>query len=420
MPTNVPGLVIGPNGIIVPPDSALLAGTLADIISAFGGGLNPALTTPQGQLATTLAAIIGDKNTQLLQLFNSFDPAFSSGRMQDGLGRIYFIDRFPATSTIVIAQCIGQVNKTIPAGTFAVDTSRNLYVSLTAATFPPSGTMDVTFASVNTGPITCPAGALNLPYKTISGWDRVINAAPGVLGRVVETSAEFELRRSQSVAINASGSMPSIRAAVIATDSVTDCFAFDNDSGVPVPTGTVTLAASTIYVAVVGGNDNDVAKAIWRKKGPGAGYTGNTSVMVYDDSSYYAQPYPTYTVKFTRPTLIPIFFTITIAKNDGVPNDAAMQISNKVVAAFAGADGGTRATIGSLLLASRYYAGILNLGNWSEIITVKIGLSASDYNDSLQINIDQMPVVSMSNINVLIGLTTQANATINLGAGVVG
>ena len=405
MPTNVPALVFGPNGIIIPSDSSVLAGTLADINAAFGGSLNMNLSTPQGQLATTLAAIIADKNTQLLTLANNFDPAFSSGRMQDALARIYFIDRISARSTLVTAQCLGSSGTVIPAGTYAVDVASNLYISLTTVTIPLSGTIDNIFAAVHPGPTACPPGALNAPYKTIIGWDRISNAADGVLGRNVETPTEFELRRSQSVAVNASGSMPSIKAAVIALDRVTDCYAIDNDTGAAILRGVTPINANSIYVVVVGGNDNDVAKAIWRKKGPGASYSGNTTVTVYDDSSYYVPPLPAYAITFARPALIGIYMTVTIVENAAVPNDAAAQIQEVIIKAFAGSDGGTRATIGSLLLASRYYAGILLLGSWCEIINIKLGTTATDYNDNLQMDISQMPVIAATNIVVVVEAT---------------
>ena len=416
MATNVPGITIGPNGVIIPPDSAIVAGATADINQAFNGNLNPSSTTPQGQLAITLSAIISDKNTQLLTQTNLCDPAFSSGRMQDGIGRIYFIDRIPAQSTVVTCQVSGEVNTPIPAGTYAVDTSNNLYVSLTAATIDATGTINIDFAAVVVGPNPCPAGTLTTPYKTITGWDRITNASDGVLGRLVETAAEFELRRYQSVSINASGILPAIKAKVMATANVTDCYVFENDEGTPLVVGDYTLIPNSIYIAAVGGNDNDVAQAIWSKKGGGCSYNGNTSITVYDSSSYYQQPYPSYTVLFERPNNIAIYFAVTMGQNSGIPDDADTQIQNVILAAFAGADGGTRATIGSVIFASRYYAGIALLGTWAEIVNIKIGSNINSLGDTVSVNIDQMPVTSSDNIIVTVG-TTVTNV-LSIGTGV--
>jgi hypothetical protein len=105
--TNVPGITFGPSGPVAPAEQDVLAGMQADIDQAFGGGLNPALETPQGQLASSFAAITGNANDTFVNMANQFDPAFAAGRFQDALGRIYFIERNPALPTAVQATCTG-------------------------------------------------------------------------------------------------------------------------------------------------------------------------------------------------------------------------------------------------------------------------------------------------------------------------
>src|SRR5262249_25402664 len=105
--TNVPGITFGPNGFVAPARQDVLAGMQADIDQAFGGGLNPAVETPQGQLASSFAAIAGNANDTFVNMANQFDPAFAAGRFQDALARIYFIERNPAQPTVVQATCVG-------------------------------------------------------------------------------------------------------------------------------------------------------------------------------------------------------------------------------------------------------------------------------------------------------------------------
>ena len=50
--TNVPSPTFGPNGVVIPSENAVLTGVQADINTALGGGVNPQLSTPQGQLAS--------------------------------------------------------------------------------------------------------------------------------------------------------------------------------------------------------------------------------------------------------------------------------------------------------------------------------------------------------------------------------
>ena len=80
MTTNVPAASLSPTGFVAPAESDVLTGVQADLQAAFGGNLNPALNTPQGQIAQSVAAIIGDANDQFLALANGVDPAFADGR----------------------------------------------------------------------------------------------------------------------------------------------------------------------------------------------------------------------------------------------------------------------------------------------------------------------------------------------------
>src|SRR5215831_15342169 len=105
--TSVPQPVFGTNGFIVPATSAILSGVLADFNAAFNGGMNLNLNTPQGQIASTLTAIIDDCNAQFLLYTNLVDPALSSGRMQDGIAAIYFIYRKPAEPTVALCTPTG-------------------------------------------------------------------------------------------------------------------------------------------------------------------------------------------------------------------------------------------------------------------------------------------------------------------------
>lgn len=228
MPTSVPSPTFGPNGFVAPTEAAVLAGRQADINAAFGGNLSSQLTTPQGQLASLDSAIIADRNAQTVALLNGIDPAVAAGRMQDSIGRIYYISRIPAQSTVVIATCIGQTDVTIPVGAQAQDAAGNVYICTQAGRIPIGGSIDLPFACQTTGPIACAAGSLNKVYRTIPGWDSVTNTDDGAIGRDVETRADFEFRRAQSVAANANGSPASIQGAVLSVTGVLDALTLDN------------------------------------------------------------------------------------------------------------------------------------------------------------------------------------------------
>lgn len=115
--TNVPMPTYTATGFVPPLPSAVLAGVQADMDAAFGTSLNfgtPTNPTPQGQIAATNAAALSDVFAQFCLLANSVDPAFAFGRMQDAIGRIYFIARIAGQSTAVSCVCIGAANTVIP------------------------------------------------------------------------------------------------------------------------------------------------------------------------------------------------------------------------------------------------------------------------------------------------------------------
>jgi hypothetical protein len=374
MVDTVPPPTFGPQGFLAPSEKDdVLPAVKSDIDVILGGGLNMDDTTPQGQLAVSLAAIIGNANDTFVNYTQQVDPAYADGRMQDAIARIYFIERIGAQATIVTATCVGEVGVVIPAGSIAAADDGTLYFSASDATIGSNGTVDVQFLCQILGPIACPAGTLTTIYRAISGWDSVTNAADGVLGRNTETRAEFEERRRLSVAQNANGSLPAILGAVLNVSGVLDAFAYDNVQNTVQVVGGVSIGPNSVYVAAVGGTDDDVAQAIWSRKSPGCGYSGNTTVTVYDKNPAYNPPYPAYSVTFQRPTSMPTLFAVNIAGGPLVPADAEAQIQNAIISAFAGADGGSRARIGSTIYASRYYATIALLGPWVQIINVKLG-----------------------------------------------
>lgn len=402
MGTNIPQPTFGPNGFTAPAASAVQAGAFADINQAFGGNLNPDQTTPQGQFSVSQAAIVSAAFGLFCKITTQFDPAYAEGRWQDGLARIYFLERDPAEPTVVQALCSGATTTPIPVGSLARSEDGNIYVSTAAGVIGSDGTVTIPFACLTAGPTPCPPHSLNTIYRAIPGWDSIDNPAEGVLGRLVESRSEFEARRQASVALNAVGTLPAIKANVLNVAGVLDAYATENDTDSPDTIGGVSIAARSLYVAVVGGASADIAEAIWRKKAPGCGYTGSTTVVVTDDNSGYAYPFPTYNVKFTIPASLPIKFLVTIVNSVAVPADALAQIQAAIIAAFAGNDGGPRVKIGGTVFASRFYAGVAALGTWAQIISIKIGTgSGTPASDEVSVNIDQIPTIDATDISVV-------------------
>lgn len=400
--SNVPDVVFGPLGVNVPTVSEILAGVLADFQAAFGGGFNPSLATPQGQWITTLTGCIDAGNEVFLAMAQGVDPAFAVGRMQDAIGRIYFLTRLPATPTAVIATCIGAVGTVIPAGTQAVAVDGNLYITVDDFTIIAPGNVDVTFYCQTPGPIPCPANTLNTIYKAVPGWDSVNNAADGITGRAVETATQFEQRRQQSVAGNARNTNGAIRGDLLSLPNVADAFVYSNDTNAGIVYGGVAIAANSLYCCVAGGDPDAIANAIWVKKPPGIPTVGTTAVVVEDQSVGYSPPYPAYTINFQAAVVEDLFLQITLTNSTAIPADALNQIQTVVENALAGLDGGDPARIGSTVYASRFYAGIAALGPWAKIINIKIDTAGPPALDEVTVNADKIPAIPKANVTLVL------------------
>jgi uncharacterized phage protein gp47/JayE len=403
MTTSVPSPTFGPRGFVAPSEPDILAGVQADLNAAFGGNLNPSLSTPQGQLATGFTTAIGEKNALVLQVLNGVDPALATGRLQDAIGRIYFLERLPAIATSVVATCTGSPGVVIPAGSLVASTAGDLYASTSRAKIRSGGTVDVVFQCQTTGPIACPAATLTSIYRAVPGWDSVTNADPGTVGRDVESATEFEARRRASVALNAVGSLPSVRAAVLSVPGVLDAYVTDNSTAAPVATGGVTLPAYALYVAAAGGDGQAIAEAVWGKKWPGQPmYTATATLYAVEDQDpSYTPPYPSYDVYVVTPTDLPIFIAVSITDSLAVPSDAEAQVQAAIANAFVGGDGGTRAGIGRTLYASRFLASVVTLGAWAaNVISISIGTTASPTGDTVTVDIDQLPSLDTADVTL--------------------
>lgn len=399
--SNVPQLTITSTGVTVPQTADVLTGVLSDMDASFGGNLNTAtLATPQGYLSENITYYITQLNANIAYLMSMFDPATAEGRWQDAIGRLYFLTRNPATATVVLCTLTGQEGASVPAGSLASDGTYN-YTSLSTVTFPSGGTITASFACTTLGAIACPTGTLNKIAQAVSGWDAISNLADGIVGNNVENRADFEFRRQQSVASNADNSPQSILGAVVSVANVLDCYVYENFTNAPITVGATSYSvdANSIYVAVLGGTDTDVANAIWAKKSIGCNMNGNTTVTVTDTSSL-AYPQPTYPITFERPISLPIYFVVNIGNHPNVPSDITVQTQNAIISAFNGTDGGDRVRIGTDLYASRFYSGIAAISPTVRIISIFIGTSAGPTGTEILVGIDKIPTITALNIIV--------------------
>lgn len=409
--TNVPPLQFTPTGVVIPQESAVLAGRLQDYQDSFGGNLNPALNTPQGQLASSDTAIIQDANSTFALFVNQVDPDTADDFMQDAIGRIYFQEREPGTPTTVQCLCTGDFNVTIPLGAKVRDTSGNYYVCALAGVIPSGGSITLPFTCVVLGPTACPSNTVTtIITGGINGWDTVNNPTAGAVGSNVESRAAFEFRRQQTVALNAHGSLPSIAAAVFDVPGVIDVLGLEN-----IADGTTTgaidgnpnvtmfpVVGHSIYIAAVGGAPADIGAAMFSKKNDGSNMNGNTTVSVPDPNPFYGANPPIYTYTYNIPDNTAFVFAVQIQNTAGLPANIIALTQAAVVNSFNGTDGSQRARTGSKVLAGKFYNAVSAIAPSVNVEQILLNIQAdgSPTLTNVQLGIDQFPTLQPSDVSV--------------------
>lgn len=400
----IPSIQFTDQGEVLPLPADIRSAFFADEDAAFGGGLNPAPQTPQGNFADIVAAAVVNYQSEFVGVINQFNPSVAAGRSQDSIGNIYFLSRNLATGTVVTCQCVGVAGTVLAQGVRVQDVNGHLYASTAAATIPAGGTIDVQFQCLTTGAIACASGAITTIFSSVIGWDAVSNAAAGTSGRAEESRADFEARRVNSVAANSQGMPTSVLGAVLSVPNVLDCKVINNDSGAQILYGSTNypVAAHCIVASVVGGNADAVANAIWLKKG-GAGTVGNQLVIVYDTAPSYSPNFPPYQIRFLTPTAKQVAFHVSIVGAITNPSNVVQLVKDVIIAAFNGTDGLGKVRIDSKTVAGRYYAAIATIGSGVQALDVLMGIVGGSITlSSLTFGIDELPTLDPANITVTV------------------
>lgn len=360
--------------------------------------LNTEAETPAGQLIDGQAALISEKDAEILHLGNSFDPQTATGVAQDALARIYFLERKIAQPTYVTCQCNGLQGTVIPYGAVVESTNGYQFYNTTPQTIPSGGTAECVFRCGEYGAIEIGANTVTKIITVIPGWDAVNNSTAGITGRDVETQSEFEVRRANSVAKNSHGLAESVGGTVGNLPGVVACRIEQNRGDTAVTKLGVSIPAHSVYLSVYGGEEQDIGMALHEKLDAGCGTAGNTSVTIADPTNESEQTYY-YEIPTTKNFAVRVIFV----KDDNTPTDIETRIKRAVVANFNGLSEYEMVKMGDTIYASRFYADVIKCGV-SNLTSVEVAYPNTDtWKDVETIPLNEMPVLDMNNVTILEG-----------------
>ena len=364
--------------------------------------INTAPETPQGQIIDAETLAITQKDAELAFLANMFNPKTARGIWQDALAEIYFIKRKKAVNSRCYCVLTGLNGTVIEKGSKIQSSADSTYWDL-LKTVTINGNSSVTalFECETEGAVIASPNTLNKIITTVAGWDTVNNTQSATVGSLEESQQAFEKRRYDSVALNSVGTTASVFSRVNQIDDVVGCYVVDNKTNVNKIIDDYLLKPHSIYVAVIGGSNQDIAEAIYRSLSAGCDYNGNTQITVVDPHTHAKEK-----VTFMRPTPQNVYIKVNVFDKD-LPDDYENLIKNAVITNFYGQDeqieiageAVTRAIMGQDIYASRFLPSILNK-NISSLLSVQISLDNQSFSDYVHIKIDKEPYIDESNITV--------------------
>ena len=364
--------------------------------------INTAPETPQGQIIDAETLAITQKDAELAFLANMFNPKTARGIWQDALAEIYFIKRKKAVNSRCYCVLTGLNGTVIEKGSKIQSSADGTYWDLLeTVTINSNSSVTALFECESEGSVIASPNTLNKIITTVAGWDTVNNIQSATVGSLEESQQAFEKRRYDSVALNSVGTTASVFSRVNQIDDVVGCYVVDNKTNVNKVIDDYLLKPHSIYVAVIGGSNQDIAEAIYRSLSAGCDYNGNTQITVVDPHTHAKEK-----VTFMRPTKQNVYIKVNVFDKD-LPDDYENLIKNAVITNFYGQDeqieiageAVTRAIMGQDIYASRFLPSILNK-NISSLLSVQISLDNQTFSDYVHIKIDKEPYIDENNITV--------------------
>ena len=361
--------------------------------------LNTDPETPQGQIIDSQVATVNQKDSEVLYLAQQFDPRTAEGRFQNALAEIYFIKRKPAINSYAMCTINGRAGTQIDAGALIESEIDGTQWSLDQnVIIPANETITAKFTCLTDGAISASSGTLTKIVTTVTGWDTVTNAT-AIVGSLEESQSAFEQRRKDSVSLNARSTVNAVYANVAQCDGVIAVYAVDNKKNISETIDNYTLTPHSIFVSVIGGENEDIAKAIYNNLSAGCDYNGNTSVDITNEYSGAVE-----TVKFYRPDVFNIYVKVQIQNSASLQNDYENIVKQAVYNNFYGLDSTKinnepllRLKMNDDLYSSRFTPSILNAGI-TNVLTVQLSLDGSEWVNNIHIPITANPTLDLNNI----------------------
>lgn len=392
------------NGSIITVDTSnLIKDVQNEYISVFGESLNLDPSTPQGRLIEIEA---NSRKGQLeinAMVANQINLKYATGQGLDALGSLYGRNRRVATSTVTLCYLSGSADTVIPADSQAKTSAGDVFYTPNSITLDNTGNATAYFYSLEQGEIPCEVNTLTEIVTEVVGWDSINNPAGATIGNNQESDNNFRTRIEKSK-YSGIGLLGDVESALNSLEDIISYYIYNNGENEAITIeDNVTCNAHSVLVIVQGGDDEEIAEALFKTVSAGCGYTAlsgqETVVNIVKNIGTMQSTYP---ITFNKPLPVEFICKVTVGANNytgsNLENDIKNAINNWANNQVAGVDG--------LILGTDVYAfeiGSAISSQIPEIIikNVEIALIGGELSNSpITININQIGVITNDNITV--------------------
>ncbi len=295
----------------------------------FGSKANLTVRSPLGIFLRIFAWMLNLLFSTLEDVYNSRFIDTAVGASLYNLGRALGLRLLGAQKAVGYLTFTGENGVEVPEGFLAETTAGMQYVTVSSGVIR-DGEVTLPATAVSSGPDSNTAeGTITTITNPKLGIESVTNVKPFEGGRNTETDAEFRERYYKSVDFAGGVNIDAIIAevyesveAVIAVTGEENDTDFESESGLP---------PHSFEVVAYGGLDEEIAKAIFRRKAAGIQTFGNTTVAVLGVSGQ------TFNISFSRPTPVKVWVRVTDLVTDRhFPLDGVEQIKSSIVSFIGG------------------------------------------------------------------------------------
>lgn len=293
---------------------------IEDAKNIFGQDIYLGEDSQDYQYICTISEKIYDAFQLAQQVYNNRAPNVALGSGLDSIVKINGIKRKPHTYSKCKVIVSGAKNTQIKNG-IATDKGNIKWNLPPIITIPENGQTEVLAICEISGPIVANPGDITGIYNPTFGWNGVYNKENADLGSYIEDDSKLRKRQSQSTAQASLTMLEGTAGNVAQVKNVRRSRPYENDTNLVDKLG---LPPHSITVVVEGGDDKEIANAIWIHKGVGC-YTNGDKIVDIVDSKGQLTP-----IRFFRPTYVDIDVTINIKKLNSYTTETTESIKKNL------------------------------------------------------------------------------------------